>query len=176
MNLRAAAIRLATQKDLPSLEWEGEYTHFRQLYREIYQGACDGRALMWVADLPVAGVIGQLFVQLTSGRTELADGKTRAYIYGFRIKPAYRRQGLGRKMLQIAETDLLERRFSWATLNVARDNPAARRLYEAAGYQVVGADPGIWSYIDHQGVRREVNEPAWRMLKQLVLQPVSVNI
>jgi ribosomal protein S18 acetylase RimI-like enzyme len=122
---------------------------------------------MWAADLPGIGLIGQLFVQLTSSRTELADGITRAYIYGFRIKPDYRQQGLGRRMLSVAEIDLKERNFKSVTLNVGQDNPHARRLYERLGYQVVSSDPGVWHYIDHQGNRRDVHEPAWRMEKQL---------
>jgi ribosomal protein S18 acetylase RimI-like enzyme len=122
---------------------------------------------MWVAELPGIGIIGQLFVQLTSARQELADGVERAYIYGFRIKPDFRGFGLGRRMMQVAENDLAQRRFQRATLNVARDNPQARRLYETLGYRVVGMDPGQWSYLDHLGIRREVHEPAWRMEKHI---------
>lgn len=167
MNLAEVVIRPVKPTDLLHLEWEGEYRHFRRLYNEIYQSAIRGKAIMWVADLPGVGLIGQLFVQLTSGRTELADGSTRAYIYGFRIKPDYRRQGLGRRMLHAAEKDLCERHFQRVTLNVGQDNPQARRLYEQLGYRVVGTDPGKWHYIDHQGNRRDVLEPAWRMEKIL---------
>ncbi len=164
---QVVVIRTITQNDLLSLEWEGEYRHFRRLYTEIYQSASRGKAVMWVAELPGKGIIGQLFVQLISARHELADGKERAYIYGFRIKPDYRRQGLGRRMMEIAEDDLCQRCFQKVTLNVARDNPLARRLYEGLGYHVVGMDPGKWHYLDHFGNRCEVNEPAWRMEKKL---------
>lgn len=167
MNLAEVIIRPVKHTDLLSLEWEGEYRHFRRLYYEIYQSASRGKAIMWAAELPGIGLIGQLFVQLVSGRTELADGSTRAYIYGFRIKPDYRQQGLGRRMLHVAERDLTERNFQRVTLNVGQDNPHARRLYERLGYRVVGTDPGKWYYIDHQGNRRDVHEPAWRMEKEL---------
>lgn len=160
-------IRQLVQGDLPALEWDGEYSHFRRLYAEIYQSAKRGRSVLWVADLQGAGVIGQLFVQLTSGRPELADGARRAYIYGFRVKPAYRRRGVGTRLLLATEADLVQRGFFWVTLNVARDNPDARRLYEQLGYHVVAADPGQWSYLDEKGQRREVYEPAWRMEKRL---------
>jgi ribosomal protein S18 acetylase RimI-like enzyme len=53
------------------------------------------------------------------------------------------------------------------TLNVAKDNPRARALYERLGYRVVDQDPGIWSYIDHNGRRQTMIEPAWRMEKTL---------
>ncbi len=70
-------------------------------------------------------------------------------------------------MMRTVEEDLAEQDFSWVTLNVAKDNPRALRLYKQLGYEIVGTDPGIWSYIDHLGFRREVIEPAWRMQKRL---------
>ncbi len=160
-------IRNLIREDLPALEWEGEYTHFRRLYWDIYQSARRGEAILWVAELKRAGIIGQLFVQLNSARAELADGASRAYIYGFRIRPEYRNQGLGTLMLEVTETDLVNRGYRWAVLNVNRDNPDARRLYERIGYQIVAMEAGRWTYLDENGVRREVNEPAWRMEKAI---------
>lgn len=160
-------IRYATRADLSALEWNGEYAHFRRLYRDIYQSSLKGEAVLWVAELKGVGIIGQLFVQLISVRRDLADGVQRAYIYGFRIRPAFRGHGLGTRMMRVAEEDLLKRGFRWAVLNVGRENMEARQLYERLGYQVVAAEPGRWSYLDDQGVLREVNEPAWRMEKEL---------
>lgn len=171
--LARVVIRHLVKTDLPALEWEGEYRHFRRLYTDIYQGYSQGRAVMWVAELPGSGLIGQLFVQLDSSRTELADGIARAYIYGFRIKPAYRGFGLGTSMMQIVEGDLLRRNFWWVCLNVNRKNKSAMKLYEKLGYRVVAAEPGRWTYIDDQGKRQEVCEPAWRMEKQLVWSTAS---
>jgi len=159
--------RTANEQDLGALEWDGEYIHFRRLYRQIYQNVCAGKALIWVAEMLEGGLIGQLFVQLSSNRTELADGEVRAYIYGFRIKPPFRRQGLGSRILQAAEQDLIERQYIYATLNVGRDNPLALRFYQRYGYQVVGTEPGRWSFVDHLGNQQEVLEPAWRMQKKL---------
>jgi len=159
--------RTAREQDLSALEWNGEYIHFRRLYRQIYQNVCEGKALIWLAELLEREVIGQLFVQLSSNRKELADGENRAYIYGFRIKPDYRRQGLGSRILQVAEQDLIERQYQYATLNVGRDNPLALRFYKRSGYQVIGMEPGRWTYIDHMGIQQEVLEPAWRMQKRL---------
>ncbi len=160
--------RLLKAEDLPALEWDGEFTHFRRLYRETFRSASSGRALMWIADLIGPGLIGQVFVQLNSGRRELADGGFRAYIYGFRIKPAYRNVGVGSRLLAAVEADLVRRKFRFSTLNVARDNPDACRFYERHAYRVVAAEPGYWSYLDDQGMRHEVHEPAWRMEKRLL--------
>lgn len=166
-------VRQMVEADLPDLEWDGEYTHFRRLYAEVYESARLGRAVLWVAELPRRGVIGQLFVQLNSGRPELADGTNRAYIYGFRVRPDYRSQGIGSRLMRAAEEDLVRRGFRWVTLNVGQDNPDARRLYERHGYYSVATEPGEWSYIDHHGHRQEVHEPAWRMEKKLDTPPRS---
>jgi len=165
--LERVIIRHLVKTDLPALEWGGEYSHFRRLYAGVYQSHFQGKAVMWVTELPGAGLIGQLFVQLTSSRPELADGTTRAYIYGFRIKPAFRGYGLGTTMMQVVENDLRRRNFHRVCLNVNRENEGALRLYEKLGYRVVAAEPGQWSYIDDQGKRQDVSEPAWRMEKLL---------
>lgn len=160
-------VRLAHGADLPALEWNGEYLHFRRLYADIFQHYLAGRALMWIVDLPGEGVIGQAFVSMESGRPELANGINRAYIYGFRVKPTYRNHGIGAKVLKIVEDDLVRRGFSVVTLNVAQNNLSARRLYQRLGYRVVAEEPGKWSYFDHLGRHQEVHEPAWRMEKVL---------
>jgi ribosomal protein S18 acetylase RimI-like enzyme len=159
-------IRHASRQDLPALEWEGEFTHFRHVFAEAYRLKELGDVIMWVAELPEFGLIGQLFIQLYGPNQLQANGKRYAYIYGFRVRNVYRGQGIGSRLLQKAETDLVSRGFQRIALNVARDNKPARRLYERLGYRVVAPEPGIWSYLDDQGRRRFVNEPAWRMEKQ----------
>ena len=71
-------------------------------------------------------------------------------------------------MMNTIEADLKERGFKQATLNVGLDNLDARRFYNRLGYLIVGSEPGFWSYIDDKGKRRDVHEPAWRMVKDLV--------
>jgi ribosomal protein S18 acetylase RimI-like enzyme len=161
------AIREASEGDLPALEWGGELVHFRNLFRQIYENTLAGKAVIWVADLSNVGLIGQLFVQLISQRQELADGFDRGYIYGFRIKPDYRNFGLGTLMLKSVENDLHQRNYKWITLNVGQENQAALSFYQRYGYQIIGVEPGRWTYIDHLGAQREVNEPAWRMEKSI---------
>jgi len=160
-------IRQARKRDLPALEWEGEFSHFRHLFAEAYRLQELGDVIMWVIDLPEYGLIGQLFIQLY-GPNQIQTSKPKyAYIYGFRIRPDYRGLGIGSQFLQSVESDLTRRGFKRISLNVARDNDAARRMYERAGYHVVAPEPGIWSYLDDKGHRKFVNEPAWRMQKIL---------
>jgi ribosomal protein S18 acetylase RimI-like enzyme len=144
---------------------------FRRLYAEIWERVINGEALIWLAEINGQGLVGQLFVSLDSQRRELADGCARAYVYGFRVQPAYRNYGIGTHLMAAVEADLLERGYRIVTLNVGKDNPGARRLYERLGYRVVAADPGRWSYLDENGIRQEVNEPAWRMEKPLRSEP-----
>lgn len=160
-------VRHLEESDLPALEWGGEYQHFRRLYREIYSDMCQGKALMWVCDLVDEGVIGQVFVQLAGARTELADGRNRAYVFAFRVKPSFRGLGIGTRLLKVIEADLIKRQFQWVNLNVSRENQEAQRFYERHGYRIIAPEPGRWSYLDDQGQRRFVHEPAWRMGKKL---------
>lgn len=163
-----AIIRLAKQGDLPAMEWEGEYTHFRRLYQDAYESARNGHALLWVVEIPGAGLVAQAFVQLSSTRRDLADGITKAYVYGFRVRPNFRGRGLGTRLMQVIEAELYRRGFRQVCLNVTRDNHEARRLYERLGYRVAALEEGRWSYIDDRGVRQYVHEPAWRMEKRLL--------
>ena len=161
-------IRLVNRQDLPALEWDGEYAHFRRLYRDVYQSALQGQALMWMAEIAYTSIVGQVFVQLNSARKELADGAKRAYVYGFRVRPAYQNKGIGSILLSTIEGDLLERDFEWITLNVGRQNTRARHFYERHGYRIVASETGDWSYLDEQNQRHEVHEPAWRMQKHIL--------
>jgi ribosomal protein S18 acetylase RimI-like enzyme len=165
--MKLASIRQASKQDLPALEWDGEYTHFRRLYEDTYLMVEQGAALIWVAEINGTGLIGQCFVSLKRNRPELADGAERAYIYGFRVKPKYRNIGVGTEMMGTIENDLRERHFNQVTLNVGQENHKARRFYERLGYIIVGTDPGYWSYIDDKGKRIDMHEPAWRMKKNL---------
>jgi len=160
-------IRCAGEADLFALEWNGEYSHFRRLFADTYQQSILGLAKIWITMLGGNDVIGQLMVSLKGNRPELADGVNRAYVFGFRVQPAYRNLGIGTLMMRAVENDLWENGFRYVTLNVARTNSAARRFYERLDYLVVGDEPGHWSYLDQYGMRHDVHEPAWRMEKQL---------
>lgn len=166
-NKEKIIIRKMIESDLPELEWDGEFLHFRNLYRGVYERMSRGSVMAWVAEDPGKGVIGQVFLQLDCDRPELADGWRRAYLYSFRIKPQYRNLGLGTRMLTVLENYLRERHFTRVTLNVARDNPDAIRLYKRCDFQIVAEEPGIWSYHDHNGKLQTVEEPSWRMEKLL---------
>jgi len=160
-------IRPIEKADLPGLEWDGEYTHFRRLYQQHYESSLGGNTLIWVAVNTDGEIIGQVFLLLLSKQRELADGVFQAYLFSFRIKPAYRDQGLGGFMLEMMEDYLRERGFRFLRLNVARANPLARHMYEKHGYRMIGPDPGVWRYQDQDGEWQTCREPAWKMIKKL---------
>jgi ribosomal protein S18 acetylase RimI-like enzyme len=156
-------IRPVREGDLPALEWDGVYRHYRRVYRQTFDDVRKGRRLMLLA-VTEGEVIGQVFVQLQGGG--FAGGK-RGYVYAFRVKPDWRRRGVGRQLMAEAEAELVRRGFHVAVIAVAQNNPDARRLYERLGYTVYSEDAGIWHYTDADGVRRRVEEPSWLMEKRL---------
>ena len=160
-------IRQVTRADLPGLEWEGEYWKFREMFADLYHNSLAGRTLMWVVVSPEGALIGQAFVMLKSGERDAADGKNRAYVFSFRVKESWRNQGVGSYLMNFVEDDLRQRGYQFVTLNVAKENTFALRLYTRLGYQVIGARPGIWSYRDPDGIIHHVKEPSWRMMKSL---------
>lgn len=167
-NLEDLRISPVTRDDLPALEWDGEFKKYRRMYARLYRNTQTGTTLMWVVKTPAGEIIGQAFVMLKSGEREAADGKTRAYVFAFRVKSAWRGMGIGSHLMNFVETDLRRRSLKAVTLNVSKDNHDALRLYRRLGYRVTGSRPGVWSYTDHEGVVHHVNEPAWRMIKYLI--------
>jgi len=159
-------IRLATEADLPKLEWDGRYRHFRDLFHRTFEEQRVGRRLMLVADVD-GYPVGQVFVQLTSSDHVFADGRQRGYLYSLRVKEPFQRQGLGTRLIQAAEAALRQRGYSWAVIAAAKENPSARRLYERLGYRVFTEDPGHWQYTDTEGVVHTVVEPCWVLEKRL---------
>jgi ribosomal protein S18 acetylase RimI-like enzyme len=164
-------IRLLEKSDLPAMEWEGEFIHFRNVYADLYDRIEKGVAQAWVAIGDNSHMVGQIFLQLRSDRLELADGWNRAYMYSFRVRPDYRNLGLGTRMLLILDDYLIQGNYTRLTLNVARDNADAIRLYHRCGFEIVAEEPGTWSFPDHNGIWQTVNEPSWRMEKVLPVSP-----
>lgn len=160
-------IRLAAKSDLREMEWEGEYQHFRTVYADVYDRSKRGLALMWVAELPGKGLLGQAFVQLKMSDRSSADGRKRAYLHSFRVRPSVRGEGLGTAIMYHVEQDLLRRGFRELTLNVAEENEGAIRLYQRLGYRIVKKIPGEWAYYDDQGRLQTVAEPGYRLIKKL---------
>jgi GNAT superfamily N-acetyltransferase len=72
------------------------------------------------------------------GYAVLSHREDRAHIRRIGIHPSYRRQGLGRRLMQtmLDKAGLLG--ATWIDLAVQQDNPAAIQLYRKFGFQVTG--------------------------------------
>lgn len=154
-------IRNGTERDLPAMEWEGEYRRYRRLYRLAMDEAKAGRRFVLVAE--VSGrIIGQIIVQLNR-----ADSTGTGYLYAFRVRPEWRNRGIGTRLILEAEAALMGLGFRRTLIAVARDNPGARRLYERLGYSLFAEDAGEWSFVDDRGRLQRVVEPSWLLEKVL---------
>lgn len=160
----AVTLRLANAKDLPKLEWYGQYRHFRSMFQRTFREQEAGHRLMLLADMNNFP-IGHIFIQLRTN-TGSSD-RQQAYFYSFRVMEMFRRQGIGTLLLREAELLTLERHIHWVTIAAAKDNAGARRLYERLGYYVYGDDDGSWHYTDHRGRIHHVTEPCWLLEKHL---------
>jgi ribosomal protein S18 acetylase RimI-like enzyme len=162
------SIRPIEERDLPALEWDGTYIHFRRLFRQAYEDMRIGTRQLLMMECKTTGeMIGQVFIQWTSSDPRYADGAKRGYLYALRVKPAFQNRGLGTRILEAAEKELRRRGMNTASIGVEKNNPRARALYERRGYRIIADDPGRWSYVDHEGNIQEVLEPAWLMEKRI---------
>jgi len=159
-------IRRATEDDLPGMEWEGEFRHFRRLYRAAFLDACQGRKTILLAKSDGV-IVGQLIVQFGTDLACLPRPELTGYLYSFRVREGFRGRGVGSQLIETAEAALRERDYQQAAIAAAKVNPRARRLYERLGYSVVGEDPGQWSYLDDRGIVRNIAEPAHILAKGL---------
>jgi hypothetical protein len=62
--LTAIHIRALEKQDLPDLEWDGTYTHYRKLFQIAFNRLRARKGLAWLVELPEQGLIGQVFIQL----------------------------------------------------------------------------------------------------------------
>jgi len=159
-------IRELQKHDLPALEWDGVYQRYRRLYQLAWREAVRGRNLLLVAEVEQT-IVGQIFVQLNGHPADPLLKEHTGYLYSFRVKPAFRNQGIGTKLVWTAEQRLLEQGFTRVIISVARDNFHAQRLYKRLGFTHLIDDPGQWFYIDDRGQLRFVDEPAYLFHKDL---------
>lgn len=163
--LDSVNIRLMRESDLPLIEWDGEYTRYRKIYREIYRGLLAGRSMPWIAEVNPIGIIGQIFLTEKSPHPEYCPDQPYMFLSSFRVKPLFRNQGLGTLLLKICEITASDRKVHNIFLNCAKTNRRCKKFYERNGFSVIREDSGKWTYIDHQGHVREEIEPAWVMKK-----------
>ena len=68
----------------------------------------------------------------------LASNRHVLEVRGLAVDPAMHRRGIGRRLVQAAADEALERGATRLTLRVLAPNRAARALYESCGFEVEG--------------------------------------
>jgi ribosomal protein S18 acetylase RimI-like enzyme len=105
-----------------------------ELERELAEAAVAGERL-WSAVRADGVMVGWLWVRPRDGG---------AFLYQITVAEAFRRQGYGRAMLAALEATLAGEGTNELHLTVNVANEPAQRLYEAAGYEQVGADERVF--------------------------------
>ncbi len=142
-------LRLARFDDLPKLEWYGQYTHFRNLFRRAFREQQQHRRLMLVADCNDFP-IGHVFIQLHSTENGIADGNGRAYLYALRVMDMFRGQGIGTRLYEQLFAELKKMDIHAIIAGISLPNEASVKLHERLGfaaagtYRQVGFKDGRW--------------------------------
>ena len=141
-------MRRATAEDAPTIAalhvetWRIAYAH--AFPAEYLDGlSVDDRLGLWertlvgdAFDVFVAELEGSVAGFVSSGPAD--DDSAPGELFALYVLPDAWGNGLGRALLERAETALRERDYDAAALWVLEDNPRARRLYEAAGWTADG--------------------------------------
>jgi ribosomal protein S18 acetylase RimI-like enzyme len=77
-------------------------------------------------------IVGFVMVTIDSGRYE--QDETRGLIENIFVEPAYRNQGIGSELLDVAERVLRRAGADRLALEAMADNESARQFYRAHGY------------------------------------------
>jgi ribosomal protein S18 acetylase RimI-like enzyme/predicted double-glycine peptidase len=146
------AIRSAEPDDLESLVAleEAAFVQDRISRRQLRHLLTRANARVLLAEAPTGEVLGDAVI-LFSRATATAR------LYSVAVHPDARGQGVGRRLLEEAETVSWERERAWIRAEIRKDNVASIGLFESQGYRRFGEYDDY--YDDHMD--------AWRYEKQL---------
>ena len=117
--------------DLPeSRNPEHLWMHDAALLRDWLAGKADS-CRVHVVDAGDGQIAG---VAMVTMRPELLSLEPSAHLEALAVAPGFESQGLGKRLLDAAESDARELGAETMTLHVFAVNARARRLYERAGY------------------------------------------
>ena len=89
-----------------------------------------------------------------------------AFLFSAHVEPDFQSRGVGTALFLHLEQIALGRGYNVIQLDVGKENPRARSLYERLGYKVCGEEIARWSYRDGERVI-EVAEDCLIMRKHL---------
>ena len=118
---------------------ERDYMRAVEPTREAGWTAATERNLrLWVDNLATTTVL-ELDDEAAGFVMWRAEPTGAALVITLQVLPAFRRRGLGRRLLDVVTEQARARGLGPVTLGVHRDNPAVR-LYEGAGFLRTGTD------------------------------------
>jgi ribosomal protein S18 acetylase RimI-like enzyme len=154
-------IRVVRRGDLRALEWDGLFTHHREIVENTYRDHVEGRQVMLVGDVGGAP-LAQAWVDLTRSANRRAG-----FVWAMRVHPRLRGRGIGQRVMAAAERAIAERGFEASELVVETGNHRARRFYERLGYVSVGTGSETYSYSTPDGQEVEHHLHVVEMRKEL---------
>jgi ribosomal protein S18 acetylase RimI-like enzyme len=125
-------IRLCTADDLSHLEWFGVFAQDREIIRAAFAMQTRGEGAILVAVIN-GFPAGQVWIDFVRHAAASAG-----YLWAMRVFPWLQGLGLGRALLQPAESLLRACGCAWVELSVDFENTAAQRFYRACGYEAAG--------------------------------------
>jgi GNAT superfamily N-acetyltransferase len=121
----------------------------------------------WWDDLPV----GQVLLNWIGGDASAVPPQIRALpeVSSLFVTQAYRRQGVGTQLLDVAEHMAYAHNYDQIGLCVAEINKGAQRLYARRGYRDCGWPPYLarGSYVDRSGNEKKWEEKRLYLVKSL---------
>ena len=126
-------IRKASEGEMLALWGYPDFNAASSTARFFYQNIASGNAVFWALEHEGA-LIGELYVFFDLADKDFADGKTTAYLCAFRVKPGFRGQGLGSRLMGTVLAELKALGFRRAAIGVSENEPQNLRLYRRFGF------------------------------------------
>ncbi len=136
---RVASVRLrrAVRADLPLLvALEASFPGDRLRSAELAGFVRAADVDVWVAEVDGEVVADAIVV--------FGRGFRAARLASLVVDPRYRCRGIAARLMRHLEAEAVQRGCLAMRLEVRVDNPAARRLYDALGYELVGTTAGFY--------------------------------
>jgi RimJ/RimL family protein N-acetyltransferase len=108
------------------------------MWRERMQPSFDNTGMIFLADAghDLAGMSGVV-------REKGAKVNHSAFIWGVYVRPTYRGQGVGERLIRAAIKWCAQENLRYARLTVVTTNLSAIRCYKRCGFEEAGVDPEV---------------------------------
>jgi len=134
MDYRSWRIEFIRDRDVPE---EEARTMWRKFKDEAPLDPFSPGHQVYFAEAPGGSTAGVIW--LAEHEPFYVFSERLAWVYNLHVLPQYRGMGVGRLLLMEADGWAAGRGFTSIGLHVADFNTPARRLYESAGYRLVGS-------------------------------------